>query len=90
MDIYEPQEVPIEITPEQISEEALNGIIEHFILREGTDYGAVEVSLEAKMRQVRKQIEKGDIKIVYDQSAETVSLLTARDFKNRIAAAKSS
>jgi uncharacterized protein len=89
MDQEQQLEKPIEVLPEQISEDALNGIIEHFILREGTDYGAVEVSLQSKMQQVRRQIEKGDIKIVYDQTAETVSLLTLRDFKSRVAAANS-
>ena len=74
-------EKPIEISPEQISEQALSGIIENFILREGTDYGIVEVSFEKKSEQIRKQIQKGDIKIVFDQTSETVSLLTSTDFR---------
>tara|TARA_B110001454_G_scaffold16145_1_gene14570 strand:+ start:54590 stop:54868 length:279 start_codon:yes stop_codon:yes gene_type:complete len=75
------QEIPIEITPSQLSPDALNGIIENFILREGTDYGVVEVEFEKKKSQIQKQIDRGDVKIVYDQSTETVSLLTANDFK---------
>lgn len=74
-------ESPIEILPEQLSEHALAGIVENFILREGTDYGLVEISYEKKAEQIRKQINKGEIKIVFDQSTETVSLLPTRDLK---------
>lgn len=78
------KEMPIVIEPTQLSEQALAGIVENFILREGTDYGLVEVSYEKKAQQVRRQIEKGEIKIVFDQTSETVSLLTVRDYKRLI------
>ncbi len=77
----QPSEIPIEITPSQLSSDALNGIIENFILREGTDYGVVEVDFDKKKSQIQKQIDRGDVKIVFDQSTETVSLLTATDFR---------
>ncbi len=77
-------EIPIEIPVDQLSAHALSGIIENFILREGTDYGSVEVSYEKKAEQIRKQIDQGEIKIVFDQSSETVSLLTTRDYKSLI------
>jgi uncharacterized protein len=67
---------PIEIPLSSLSREALSGVIENFILREGTDYGSNEVSYEAKERQVMKQLERGDVKIVFDPSEETVSLMT--------------
>lgn len=68
---------------EQLSQEALAGIIENFIQREGTDYGAVEISSEKKSEQIRKQIERGDIKIVFDLNTETLNLLTKTQF-NRL------
>ena len=77
----EEQEAPIEITPSQLSPDALNGIIENFILREGTDYGVVEVEFDKKKSQIQKQIDRGDVKIVFDQTTETVSLLTATEFR---------
>lgn len=76
-----PVELPIEIPVEQLSSDALYGIIENFVLREGTDYGPSEISLEKKITQIHRQIEKGEVKIVFDQTAETVSLLTASEFK---------
>lgn len=69
------KEPPFEISPDLLSEEALSGIIENFILREGTDYGWVEVSYEKKADQIRKQIEKGFVKIYFDPISETVTLL---------------
>lgn len=81
MSEHKKPESPIEILPEQLSEQALAGIVENFILREGTDYGLVEISYDKKAEQIRKQIYKGEIKIVFDQSTETVSLLPTCDFK---------
>ena len=70
------------IPPQSLSAEALQGLIEEFITREGTDYGWDEVPLSAKVEQVRRQIEKGDVVIVFDSASETVSLLTRRDAKS--------
>jgi uncharacterized protein YheU (UPF0270 family) len=82
-------EIPIEINPSDLSEGALNGIIENFVLREGTDYGAAEVAYETKLNQIKRQIEKGFIKIVFDQKAETVTLISDHDFKKRFSAIQS-
>ncbi len=60
---------------EKLSEEALHGLIDEFILREGTDYGHVEYSLEHKHQQVLKQLEKKHILIVYDLIEETTTLI---------------
>ncbi|MBK7845334.1 MAG: YheU family protein [Bdellovibrionales bacterium] len=62
----------MEIQLEQLSDEAIAGIIENFILREGTDYGSVEVS-ERKSEQIRQQIDCGDMKIVFVQDSETIN-----------------
>jgi hypothetical protein len=39
-----------------LSPEALRGVIEAFVTREGTDYGAQEVPLDTKVCQVRQQL----------------------------------
>lgn len=74
-------EIPVEISEQMLSEQALDGIIENFVLREGTDYGVNEVSYEAKARQIRDQLKSKKIRIVFDQASETVSLMTDQDFK---------
>jgi len=63
----------------ELSVDALQGLIEEFITREGTDYGADEVNLDTKVLQVRRQLEKGEVVIVFDSSTESVSLLTRQD-----------
>lgn len=67
------------IPHEQLSPEALQGLIEEFITREGTDYGWEEVPLATKVEQVKRQIERREVVIVFDQASETVSLLPRRD-----------
>lgn len=64
---------------EQLSPEALQGLIEEFITREGTDYGWEEVSLAAKVEQVHRQLVRKEVVIVFDLASETVSLLPRRD-----------
>lgn len=67
------------IPHQQISPEALQGLIEEFITREGTDYGEVEFSLAQKVKQVERQLARGDIVIVFDPATESVSILTKQD-----------
>lgn len=71
---------PVQIPQEILSSEALRGIIENFILREGTDYGREEAAFETKFKQIQKQIEKGDVIIVFDPNSETVGLLTKMEW----------
>lgn len=63
--------VPIE----KISEEALYGLIDEFILREGTDYGQNEFTLEEKHAQIKKQLLSGKIIIVFDSVEESASII---------------
>ncbi len=65
----------------QISPDALQGLIEEFITREGTDYGEMEFSLAQKVSQVERQLARGDIVIVFDPATESVSILTKHDAK---------
>lgn len=64
---------------QQISPDALNGLIEEFITREGTDYGEQEIALAHKVKQIERQLASGEIVIVFDAASESVSLLTRRD-----------
>lgn len=72
---------PVAIPPGALSEQALAGVIDAFVLREGTDYGAVEASHEAKVGQIRRQLERGEVTIVYDPNTESVTLVTAREWR---------
>ncbi len=64
----------MEIPVDQLSPEALKGIVEEFITREGTDYGQVEVSLHDKIAQVMAQIAAGEVVVRFDASNQTCGL----------------
>ena len=75
------KQTPISIEPNMVSPDVLQNILEEYILREGTNYGEVEISLETKVSQLLKQIHKGDIVLVFDTESESVNLLTKHEFK---------
>lgn len=58
-------EVAVEIPYQELSPAALQGIIEHFVLQEGTDYGPSVHTLAEKVATVRKQLESGKAKIMF-------------------------
>jgi len=64
------------ILHDALSEDALRGVIESFVLREGTDYGEREFSLEQKVAQVLRQLQRGEARIVFDPSSATVDIVT--------------
>ena len=64
---------------QQIEPETLDNLIREFVLREGTDYGNVEVSLQDKVDQIRSQLELGEAVVVYSELHESVDI----QLKNR-------
>jgi len=65
---------------EQLSTETLSAIIENFVLREGTEYGSEDVSLNDKISQVHQQLKQGSALLVYSELHETVNILPADQF----------
>ncbi|MBW2268327.1 MAG: YheU family protein [Deltaproteobacteria bacterium] len=68
-----------ELPVDALSPEALRGLIEDFVTRDGTDYGAVERSIDDKIRDVLRQLESGEARIVFDPEGETASITLARE-----------
>jgi uncharacterized protein YheU (UPF0270 family) len=66
---------PVVIPHTELSPEALRGVVESFVLREGTDYGEREVSLDQKVAQVLRQLERGEARIIFDAQLETVDIV---------------
>ena len=59
----------------ELSPDALRGVVESFVLREGTDYGEREFSLEQKLAHVYRQLERGEAHIVFDPNTETIDIV---------------
>jgi uncharacterized protein len=72
------------IPHEMLSPEALQGIIEAFVTREGTDYGTQDASLATKVVQVRQQLDAGTAVIVYDQDTESCTIQPANQLSDHL------
>ena len=70
------------ISPQSLSPEALRGVVEDFVTREGTDYGVQEYSLDAKCAAVMRQLQRGDALIVFDTETESVSVIGRDEAKD--------
>jgi uncharacterized protein YheU (UPF0270 family) len=77
MDTDPPQE-PVFVPHTELSPEALRSVIESFVLREGTDYGEREFSLDEKLAHVHRQLERGEAQIVFDPNTETIDIIPLR------------
>jgi uncharacterized protein YheU (UPF0270 family) len=66
---------PIVVPHSELSSDALTGVIEAFVLREGTDYGERDVPFETKVLQVRRQLERREAEIVFDPNTESVHIV---------------
>lgn len=69
------------ISFEELSPEALRGVIEEFVTRDGTDYGEREIPLETKVQLVINQLHAGKAEITFDQKTETCNILPSGDIK---------
>ena len=69
---------PIVVPHTELSAEALRGVVESFVLREGTDYGTYEYSLEQKVAHVMRQLERGEARIQFDPLTSSVHIGEAK------------
>lgn len=69
----------VEVPYDQLSPEALLGVIKEFVTREGTDYGHEEVPFEDKVAQVKRQLERGEVLVLFDAKEQTINLVSKRD-----------
>ena len=67
---------PFVVVPwQELSEAALRGVLEAFVGREGTDYGAREVTFESKIQDVLAQLRRGDASVVFDPRTESINIV---------------
>ena len=63
----------------ELSTEALRGLAEAFVLREGTEYGERSYSLEQKVQHVIGQLELGEAVIVCEPNSGAVDIVLKRE-----------
>ena len=66
---------PVEVPHGDLSAGALRGVVDSFVLREGTDYGERDVSHGDKVAHVMRQLERGEARILFDPVSETVNIV---------------
>lgn len=66
---------PVAVPHTELAAETLRRVVESFILREGTDYGEREASLEQKLQQVYRQLETGEAQIVFDPASDSIDII---------------
>lgn len=66
----------MEIPWQRLSDEVLDAVIEEFVSREGTEYGAEDYSLTEKVAQVRLQLKRGEAVVDFDPDTETCHLMS--------------
>ncbi len=66
---------------QDLAPETLDSLIESFVLREGTDYGEHERSLEQKVADVRSQLQRGEAVLVWSELHETVNIMPRTQFR---------
>ncbi len=69
----------MEVPYSDLSVDALRAVVEAFVLREGTDYGDVDYTLEQKITQVQIQLESGEAAILFNPESASVGIVMKRD-----------
>jgi uncharacterized protein YheU (UPF0270 family) len=66
---------PVVVPYTELTADLLHAVVESYVLREGTDYGEKEFSLDDKVAHVISRLKRGDARIVFDPESETVSII---------------
>jgi uncharacterized protein YheU (UPF0270 family) len=67
----------VEVPHTELSADLLQAVIESFVLREGTDYGEKEFSLEDKVARVIAQLKRGEARIIFDPESDSVTIVVS-------------
>ena len=62
----------------ELSQEALLGVMDAFILREGTDYGHEEITIDQKRSRVLSMLQSGEAEIVFYQESDHVDIVLVK------------
>ena len=63
------------IPHKKLSHEALNGLVEEFVTRHGSDTGYTKSTLEENVAMVMRQLERGDAFILFDEVSQAANIV---------------
>jgi uncharacterized protein YheU (UPF0270 family) len=65
----------VQVPYTELDPELLRAVVEAFVLREGTDYGEKELSLDDKVARMIGHLKKGEASIVFDPASDSVTIV---------------
>jgi uncharacterized protein len=68
------KEHAVEIPTARLSAEALLGVVDAYVLREGTEYGVTDVTLARKREHVLAQLRSGKAVVTFDTTTGTCTI----------------
>jgi uncharacterized protein YheU (UPF0270 family) len=71
-----PAEGSVVVPYTQLAPETLRSVVEDLVTRDGTDYGAVEKTLEQKVSALLRALERGEAQLVVDLATESIGVQT--------------
>ncbi len=66
---------------EALSDDALDGLIEEFVTRDGTDYGDHETGLKERVMQVKLKLKNGQAVVVFSESQGEANIMLKDQFR---------
>jgi uncharacterized protein len=69
----------VEVPYKELDSATLKHLIEEFIMREGTDYGKVEMDLDQKIDMVIRQLRNGDAALMWDTDLQSSNIVLKKD-----------
>lgn len=72
-------ERPIEVPYTELAPDTLRTVVESFLGREGTDYGAVELTMDEKVGQALADFARGEAFLVFEANTETLRIVDKRE-----------
>lgn len=74
----------VQVPAGRLATDVLNALLEEYASRDGTDYGERELSLAEKVANLQRQLENGELSIVYETGSEQWDLLPAEQLTTLI------
>lgn len=77
----------VELPWQRLSADVLAAVLEEYVTREGTDYGEAPVPLATKVAEVQRQLERGQVVLLYDAATQSLNLVSAEALRQSARAA---
>lgn len=78
-----PKDKGVIVPHHELSAESLQGLLEEFVSRDGTDSGYTKLTLQQRVDQVRRQLDRGEAVVVFNPATQTANIIPRRNFDRR-------